>query len=74
MCPIAIVALLNPIRPTQSERSKESMTFPTFAGQSQLSYLDGSLPGEYVHYFVIGRFDDALSFSPFPASASTPWA
>ena len=77
MCPIAIVALLNPIRPTQSERSKESMTFPTFAGQSQLSYLDGSLPGEYVHYFVIGRFGDVAISSngpvltiPFPSPHS----
>jgi len=32
---------------TKSERAKESLTFPTFASKSTLTYLDGSLPGDF---------------------------
>jgi light-harvesting complex I chlorophyll a/b binding protein 3 len=31
----------------KSERPKESLTFPTLASKSTLTYLDGSLPGDF---------------------------
>ena len=43
MWPIVITTESDPL---QSERPKESLTFPTFASKSTLAYMDGSLPGE----------------------------